>query len=155
MTVKLKTKFKKFAKFAANINDHPKIKFGKFTRRKWSHINSSKSKKLTNYGQILEAKQSLRSFYGNISEKHFRKLYLKGKTSKNNAGLNLIQLLETRLDTILYRIGLSNSLDEVRQFISHKHILVNNNLNTIPSNTKCLSVCVCVCGRAFSTIFPT
>jgi len=83
-----------------------------------------RAKKPTDYGIQLRAKQKAKRFYG-IQENQFRNYYLKAKTLKGLVGDNLISMIETRLDNVVYLGGLSQSRTQARQLISHKHILVN------------------------------
>ena len=119
-------KLKKLSHIQKNVIDHPKLKFKKLKKRKWSKIGSPA--KLSDYGKLLVAKQSLKLFYGNIKEKQLCKLFRKAKRIRGDIILNLIRLLESRLDIILFRLRFSNSLKEVHQLISHKHILVNGKI---------------------------
>jgi small subunit ribosomal protein S4 len=89
--------------------------------------------KRTDYGIQLSAKQKLKGYYGNISEKHFRKLYAEAVRRKGDTGENLVGLLEHRLDAVVYRMKLVASPFASRQFISHGHILVNGKRVNIPS----------------------
>ena len=82
---------------------------------------------------MLHSKQLLRAFYGNCSEKEFIKAYKKAKMTKGNTGVNFIKILEHRLDTILFRMRFANTFEEIRQFITHKHILVNGNIVNSPT----------------------
>jgi small subunit ribosomal protein S4 len=81
-------------------------------------------KKSTDYGIQLRAKQKAKRLYG-IQEKQFRNYYLKAKKLKGLVGDNLISMIETRLDNVVYLGGLSQSRTQAKQLISHKHILVN------------------------------
>lgn len=118
-------KFKLFSKLKTNIIDHPKIKYGRLKKRKWLRLKNTVPQRLSEYGSLLMAKQLLRAFYGNCSEKEFILTYKQAKTLKGNTGVNFIKLLEHRLDTVLFRMRFANTFEEVRQLITHKHILVN------------------------------
>ncbi|MCH2038729.1 MAG: 30S ribosomal protein S4 [Rickettsiales bacterium] len=87
----------------------------------------------TAFGTQLRAKQLLKGYYGNINEKQFRKIYQKATRLKGDTGENLIGLLERRLDMIIYRSNFVPTVFAARQFISHKHILVNGQKVNIPS----------------------
>lgn len=89
--------------------------------------------KKTDYGIQLFAKQKLKGYYGNISEKHFRKLYQEAVRRKGDTGENLVGLLEHRLDAFVYRMKLVSTVFASRQFVSHGHILVNGKRVNIPS----------------------
>jgi small subunit ribosomal protein S4 len=90
-------------------------------------------KKLTDYGVQLQAKQKLRKYYGDISEKQFKKLYLEAARRKGDTGENLIGLLESRLDAIVYRSTLVPTIFAARQFVNHGHVYVDGKRVTIPS----------------------
>ncbi|MBL6785683.1 MAG: 30S ribosomal protein S4 [Rickettsiales bacterium] len=87
----------------------------------------------TDFGLHLAAKQKLKCYYGNIREKQFRALYLLAKKLKGDTGENLIGLLESRLDAIVYRACLAPTIFAARQFVNHKHILVNGKVVNIAS----------------------
>ncbi|HPD44576.1 MAG TPA: 30S ribosomal protein S4 [Candidatus Woesebacteria bacterium] len=81
--------------------------------------------KISAYGLQLRAKQKAKRLYG-VAEAQFKNYYLKAKKLKGLVGDNLQILLERRLDNVVYRAGLSSSRSQAKQFISHRHILVNN-----------------------------
>ncbi|HHV60272.1 MAG TPA: 30S ribosomal protein S4 [Clostridiaceae bacterium] len=89
-------------------------------------------KKLSEYGIQLREKQKARRFYG-ILEKQFRKYFDMASARKGITGENLLQILETRLDNIVYRLGLATSRPEARQLVTHGHFLVNGKKVNIPS----------------------
>jgi small subunit ribosomal protein S4 len=99
-------------------------------------------KSKTNYGILLTNRQKLRKFYGNISLKQFKKILKKGKILNPNSKLNtFLYILETRLDIMLYRLNLVNSIYQARQLISHKHILINGEtINLAKHNIKFLDI---------------
>lgn len=82
--------------------------------------------KLSEYGTLLKEKQKLRFSYGVITEKQLRRYIAKATRTKGPTGEILIQLLETRLDNIVYRLGFASTLAAARQLVGHGHILVNN-----------------------------
>jgi small subunit ribosomal protein S4 len=90
------------------------------------------SKKLTQYAVRLEEKQKLRFNYG-ISEKQLMNYIKKAKTIKGATGTILLQLLEMRLDNLVFRLGLAPTIAAARQLVSHKHISVNQACVSIPS----------------------
>ena len=96
-------------------------------------MHGTKGHKLTDYGQQLQAKQKLKKYYGDITEKQFRKIYEEAARCKGDTGHNLIGLLESRLDAFVYRVGFVNSIFAARQFVNHKHMLVNGKSVNIPS----------------------
>ena len=93
----------------------------------------SKSTKPSDYGVQLNAKQKLKSYYGNINERQFRNLYKKAIMKKGDTAENLIGLLERRLDAVVYRSKLSNTIFSSRQLINHGHVRVNGKKVNISS----------------------
>lgn len=87
----------------------------------------------SDFGKQLTAKQQLKGYYGNISEKQFRKTFKKASNMKGDAGENFIGLLERRLDIAIYRMNFVPTVFAARQFVNHKHILVNGKTVNIPS----------------------
>lgn len=90
-------------------------------------------KKSSDYGTQLKAKQQLKKYYGYITEKQFRRTYKKAANKKGDTSENLIGLLESRLDAIVYRANLAPTVFAARQLVSHKHVLVNGSICNIPS----------------------
>ena len=88
--------------------------------------------RLSDYGLQLREKQKLRRMYG-VLEKQFRNYYKKAAAQKGSTGENLLQLLECRLDNVVYRMGFGATRAEARQLVSHKSIIVNGQLVNIPS----------------------
>lgn len=93
---------------------------------------NSRRRKTSEYGVQLREKQKAKYTYG-LLEKQFRITYEKANRTKGITGEILIQLLESRLDNIVYRIGFARTRAAARQLVSHKHILVNGKLVNIPS----------------------
>lgn len=89
--------------------------------------------KPTDYGTQLLAKQKLKAYYGNVSEKQMRKYYAEAIRRSGDTSENLIGLLETRLDAVVYRMKFVPSVFASRQFINHGHIMVNGKRVNIPS----------------------
>ncbi len=81
----------------------------------------------------LAAKQKLRGYYGNITERQFRKIYKEAERRKGDTGENLIGLLERRLDAVVYRMKFAATVFASRQMINHGHILLNGKRVNIPS----------------------
>ncbi len=96
------------------------------------HGLSAKRRKVSEYGQQLKEKQKAKYTYG-ILEKQFRGLFKKASASKGVTGEVLLQLLESRLDNVVFRMGVAKTRAAARQFVSHKHITVNGNVVDIPS----------------------
>jgi small subunit ribosomal protein S4 len=92
-----------------------------------------RKRKLTEYGLRLMEKQKLKFLYGGIREKQFKKYFDMASKSKGNTGQVLLQLLERRLDNVVYRLGFASTRRQARQFVVHGHILVNGKKVNIPS----------------------
>ena len=92
----------------------------------------SRRERLSDYGIQLREKQKLRRMYG-VLEKQFRNYYKKASKAKGSTGENLLKLLETRLDNMVYRMGFAVTRAEARQLVSHKAIMVNGSIINIPS----------------------
>jgi len=88
--------------------------------------------RLSDYGLQLREKQKMRRIYG-VLEKQFRNYFKKAAQAKGSTGENLLQLLECRLDNVVYRMGFAATRAEARQLVSHKAILVNEQVVNIPS----------------------
>ena len=89
--------------------------------------------KMSDFGLQLMAKQKLKGYYGNITEKQFRRTYDEASRRKGNTAENLIGLLESRLDAIVYRSKFVPTVFAARQFVNHGHVKVNGRKVTIPS----------------------
>ena len=87
----------------------------------------------SDYGVQLREKQKLKGYYGNIGEKQFRNIYKEAFSQKGDTSENLLILLESRLDTIVYRSNLVPTVFAARQFVNHKHLTVNGVVVNIPS----------------------
>ncbi len=119
-------RFKQVRRLGLNVYNLPKAnkRLGKGLGRD--------DKKLTEYGIQLLEKQRLREYY-NVMEKQFRRYVTNALTSKETTGDELIRQLETRLDNIVYRLGLAASIRQARQMVVHGHILVNGKKLDKPS----------------------
>ena len=98
------------------------------------HGNTKRRAKKSEYAIQLMEKQKAKYTYG-ILEKQFRNIYDKANRGKGITGELLLQLCESRLDNVVFRMGISNTRDGARQLVSHKHILVNGSIVNIPSYT--------------------
>ncbi|MBQ0053527.1 MAG: 30S ribosomal protein S4 [Bacteroidales bacterium] len=96
------------------------------------HGLAKKRKKLSEYGTQLREKQKVKYTYG-VLERQFRNLYDKASKMKGKTGENLLMLLESRLDNIVYRLGIAPSRPAARQLVSHCHITLNGEVTSIPS----------------------
>ena len=127
------TKGKIIRKFGENIFGNPK--YDRLLNRKpyapGQHGQGRRSK-LSNYGTQLREKQKIKFMYG-LLEKQFRLNFVKADKMKGETGTNMLQLLESRLDNVAFRLGFAPSRPAARQLVSHKHFLVNNKVVNIPS----------------------
>ncbi len=94
--------------------------------------HGTRPQKLSNYGEHLYEKQKVRFMYG-LSEKQLRNTFKKATKMHGVIGINFLILLESRLDNLVYRMGLANTRRQARQFVNHGHILVNGKKVDIPS----------------------
>jgi small subunit ribosomal protein S4 len=86
----------------------------------------------SDYGNQLREKQKVKRIYG-VLERQFRRYFAEAERRKGNTGENLLMLLESRLDNVVYRMGFGSTRAEARQLVSHKAILLNGNVANIPS----------------------
>ena len=128
-----KPKGKLVRKFGENIFGNPK--YDRLLNRKpyspGQHGQSRRSK-LSNYGIQLQEKQKIKFMYG-LLEKQFRLTFVRAEKMKGETGTNMLQILESRLDNVVYRLGFAPSRPAARQLVSHKHFLVNNKIVNISS----------------------
>ena len=96
------------------------------------HGAGTRKPRVSNYGLQLREKQKLRRIYG-VLERQFRNYYKAASRLKGSTGENLLQLLEARLDNVVYRMGFGSTRAEARQLVNHKAILVNGSIVNIPS----------------------
>ena len=132
MTKRLKSKHKVDRRLKANIWGRPKSPFNSRAYPPGQHGQNKKGKP-TDYGIQLQAKQKLKAYYGNINERQFRNIYRKALSKKGDTSENLIALLESRLDTIVYRAKFASTVFSARQMINHGHIRVNKKRVNISS----------------------
>ena len=120
-------------KFGENIFGNPK--FDRLLNRKpygpGQHAQSRRPK-ISNYGTQLQEKQKLKFMYG-LLEKQFRITFKKAEKLKGETGTNMLQLLESRLDNVVYRLGFAPTRPAARQLVSHRHFMVNGKQVNIPS----------------------
>ena len=120
-------------KFGENIFGNPK--YDRLLNRKPynpGQHGQSRRAKLSNYGIQLREKQKIKFMYG-LLEKQFRLTFQKADKMKGETGTNMLQLLESRLDNVVHRLGFAISRPAARQLVSHKHILLNDKCVNIPS----------------------
>ena len=133
MTKRLNSKHKVDRRLRVNLWGRPKSPFNSRGYPPGQHGQSASKKKPSDYGIQLNAKQKLKSYYGNMNERQFRNVYKKAMMKKGNSAENLIGLLERRLDAIIYRAKLSTTIFSARQIINHGHVKVNNKKVNISS----------------------
>ncbi len=95
--------------------------------------HGQRRKKPSDFGTQLMAKQRLKGYYGNIGERQFRKLYQEAVRRRGDTSENLVELLERRLDAVIYRMKLAPTPFAARQLVSHGHVTVDGKRVTIPS----------------------
>jgi small subunit ribosomal protein S4 len=132
MTKRLASKHKVDRRLKVNLWGRPKSPFNKRAYPPGQHGQSRPSKP-SDYGIQLIAKQKLKFYYGNINERQFRNVYKKAIMKKGDTAENLIGLLERRLDAVIYRSKLSNTIFSSRQLINHGHVRVNGKKVNIAS----------------------
>ena len=132
MTKRLKSKHKVDRRLRVNLWGRPKSPFNSRAYPPGQH-GQTKSSKPSDFGVQLQAKQKLKSYYGNMNERQFRNLYKKAIMSKGNTAENLIGLLERRLDAVIYRSKFASTIFSSRQLINHGHVRVNGKKVNISS----------------------
>jgi small subunit ribosomal protein S4 len=132
MTKRNPAKYKLDRRMGQNIWGRPKSPVNRREYGPGQHGQRRKGK-LSDYGVQLRAKQKLKGYYANISEKQFRGIYETAIRMKGDSGAHLIALLERRLDAVVYRAKLVPTIFAARQFINHGHIKVNGRRVNIPS----------------------
>ena len=132
MTKRLNSKHKVDRRLRVNLWGRPKSPFNSRAYPPGQH-GQTKTSKPSDYGIQLLAKQKLKSYYGNMNERQFRNIYKKAIMKKGDTAENLIGLLERRLDAVIYRAKLSNTMFSSRQLINHGHVKVNGKKVNISS----------------------
>ena len=132
MTKRHEAKYKIDRRMGQNVWGRPKSPINHREYGPGQHGQRRKGK-LSDYGIQLRAKQKLRGYYGNISERQFRGIYQEAIRMKGDSGAHMIGLLERRLDAVVYRAKLVPTVFAARQFISHGHVKVNGHRVTIAS----------------------
>ena len=135
MTKRLSAKYKIDRRLGCNLWGRPKSPYNRRNSRPGQHGAQRQKRKLSDYGTQLFAKQKLRFYYGDITEKQFRRIYEKASNKKGDTGQILIELLERRLDAVVYRMKFVPTIFAARQFVNHGHVKVNGKRVTIPSYT--------------------
>ncbi len=132
MTKRLTAKYKADRRYGLNLWGRPKSPVNKRSYGPGQHGQRRKGK-TSDYGTQLAAKQKLRLYYGNITEKQFRRIFAEAARRKGNTAENLIGLLESRLDAVIYRSKFTPTVFSARQFVNHGHVKVNGRRVNIPS----------------------
>ena len=132
MSKRANSKYKIDRRMGENIWGRPKSPVNKRSYGPGQH-GQRRAKKLSDYGTQLQAKQKLKGYYGNITERQFRKYYQEASRRPGDTGENMVGLLETRLDTLVYRAKFVPTPFAARQLVSHGHVRVNGRRVTIPS----------------------
>ena len=132
MTKRVQAKHKLDRRMGENIWGRPKSPVNRREYGPGQHGQRRKGK-LSDFGVQLRAKQKLKGYYANISERQFRKIYADASRVRGDTGAILVRLLERRLDALIYRATLVPTVFAARQFVSHGHVKVSGKRVTIPS----------------------
>ena len=132
MTKRAESKYKLDRRMGQNIWGRPKSPVNRREYGPGQHGQRRKGK-MSDFGTQLKAKQKLKGYYGNISEKQFRSYYAEAIRMKGDSGDNLVGLLERRLDAVVYRAKFVPTVFAARQFVNHGHVKVNGRRVNIPS----------------------
>lgn len=132
MSKRVNAKYKISRRLGVSLWGDAKDPFNKRAYAPGQH-GIAKRKKTSDYGTQLREKQKLKGYYGNITERQFRRIYQEALRRRGDTGENLIGLLESRLDTVVYRMGLVATPFAARQFVSHGHVRVNGKKANVPS----------------------
>ena len=132
MTKRAEAKYKIDRRMGQNIWGRPKSPVNRREYGPGQHGQRRKGK-LSDFGTQLSAKQKLKGYYGNISERQFRKYYAEAIRMRGDSGDNLIGLLERRLDAVVYRAKFVPTVFAARQFVNHGHVKVNGKRVNIAS----------------------
>jgi small subunit ribosomal protein S4 len=131
MSKRLKSKYKIDRRLGVNLWGRPKSPINTRDYRPGQH--GQRRRKPSDFGTQLMAKQKLKGFYGNITEKQFRRYYAEAVRRAGDTSENLIGILERRLDAVVYRMKFVPTVFAARQFVNHGHIRVNGKRVNIPS----------------------
>ncbi len=132
MSKRLKSKYKINRSLGENLWGRPKSPVNRREYGPGQHGQKSR-RKISDFGVHLAAKQKLRGYYGNITERQFRRTYDEAVRRRGDTGENLIGLLERRLDCVVYRMKFVATVFAARQFVNHGHVRVNGRRVNIPS----------------------
>ncbi len=132
MTKRTSAKYKIDRRMGENIWGRPKSPVNRREYGPGQHGQRRKGK-LSDFGIQLRAKQKLKGYYGDLTEKQFRRIYAEAERVRGDTGENLIGLLESRLDAVVYRAKFVPTVFAARQFVNHGHVKVNGQRVNIPS----------------------
>ena len=132
MSKRVQAKYKINRRLMCILWGRPKSPFNKREYRPGEH-GQARRRKPSDFGTQLNAKQQLKGYYGNITERQFRRVYAEAERRKGDTSEHLIGLLERRLDAVVYRMKFVPTVFAARQFINHGHIRVNKRRVNIPS----------------------
>jgi small subunit ribosomal protein S4 len=132
MTKRASSKYKLDRRMGENIWGRNKSPISRRAYGPGQH-GQRKSRKLSDYGTQLHAKQKLKGYYGNINERQFRRYYEEAMRKPGDTGERMIGLLERRLDAVMFRAKFAPTPFSARQLVSHGHVSVNGKRVTIPS----------------------
>jgi small subunit ribosomal protein S4 len=131
MSKRIASKYKINRRLGVNLWGRPKSPVNKREYGPGQH--GQRRRKPSDFGVQLAAKQKLKGYYGNIGERQFRRYYQEAVRRRGDTGEKLIELLERRLDAVVYRAKFVPTVFASRQFVNHGHILVNGKRVNIPS----------------------
>ncbi len=132
MSKRQESKYKINRRLMCNLWGRPKSPFNRREYRPGEH-GQARRRKPSDFGIQLMAKQRLKGYYGNITEKQFRRVYEEAVRRRGDTSENLIGLLERRLDAVVYRMKFVPTVFASRQFVNHGHVTVNGKRVNIPS----------------------
>ena len=132
MTKRTSAKYKIDRRMGENIWGRPKSPVNRREYGPGQHGQRRKGK-MSDFGLQLRAKQKLKGYYGDLTEKQFKRIYGDAARTKGDTGENLIGLLERRLDAVVYRAKFVPTVFAARQFVNHGHVKVNGRKVNIPS----------------------
>ena len=131
MSKRQNSKYKINRRLGVNLWGRPKSPINKREYGPGEH--GQRRRKPSDFGIQLQAKQKLKGYYGNIGERQFRRYYAEASRRRGDTGQNLIEILERRLDAVVYRAKFVPTVFAARQFVNHGHIQVNGKRVNIPS----------------------
>ncbi|MEK7246763.1 MAG: 30S ribosomal protein S4 [Pseudomonadota bacterium] len=132
MTKRTESKYKINRRLNANLWGRPKSPLNRREYGPGQH-GQRRSRKPSDFGTQLRAKQKLKGYYGNITERQFRRYYAEASRRRGDTSENLIGLLERRLDAVVYRMKFVPTVFAARQLVNHGHVKVNGRRVNIPS----------------------